>query len=134
MIGDFVLTQEQIDFIYEDLRAGFHHVWDYVGEVHGVSSVDVDPNSFEERRNDFFFALGKLLDEGKLKLGHRKDEVIIEGPTEELVERFRQCFPASDEALEAGLWFFADCPFVAAWLFTREVEGEPDEDDYGWCF
>ncbi|HHW4681263.1 MAG TPA: DUF596 domain-containing protein, partial [Xylella taiwanensis] len=91
-----MLTQEQIDFIYEDLNAGFHHVWDYVGEVHGVSTLQIDPDSFEERKDDFFFAVRKLLDEGKLKLGNRKDEVIMEGTTEELVEMFRSCFPASD--------------------------------------
>ncbi|AXI83691.1 DUF596 domain-containing protein [Xylella taiwanensis] len=130
-----MLSQEQIDTIYEDLIHPFHFLWFKVGYAHGISIDQVDPDSFEERMNDFFFLVGKLLDEGKLKLGNRKDERIMKGSTEELVERFRQCFPDSDEALKEGLWLvMEECPFVAAWLFKTEVEGEPDEDDYDWCF
>ncbi len=73
----------------------------------------------------------KLLDEGKLKLGNRKTELIIDGTTAELVEMFRKSFPASDEEMLEGLWLVTeDCPFVAVWLF----EGENGEDYYGWCY
>ncbi|AXI83690.1 DUF596 domain-containing protein [Xylella taiwanensis] len=108
-----MLTQEQIDFICKDLGGALDSLWFDVGHAHGISAVQIDKDSFEERKNDFFFLVGKLLDEGKLKLGHRKDERIMEGPTKELVEMFRSCFPDSDEALEKGLWLvFEECPFV----------------------
>ncbi|AXI83688.1 DUF596 domain-containing protein [Xylella taiwanensis] len=127
-----MLTQEQIDFIYEDLIHPLHFLWFDIGDAHGIGPQQIDPDSFEERKNDFFFLVGKLLDEGKLKLGHRKDERILEGSTEDLVERFRQCFPASDAALERGTWLvMEECPFVAVWLFEGEEGGE---DYYGWCF
>ncbi|EWS76936.1 hypothetical protein AF72_13505 [Xylella taiwanensis] len=135
MIGDFVLTQEQIDYFYEHLADPLHFLWSYIGDAHGLSHDQADPHSFEERKNDFLFIIGKLMDEGHLKLGHRKDERILEGSIEELVERFRQCFPASDEEIDqevGGLWFFTDCPFVAVWV-SKGV-GEHGEDYYDWCF
>ncbi|AXI83696.1 DUF596 domain-containing protein [Xylella taiwanensis] len=130
-----MLTQEQIDFICDSEGEPLHFLWDYVTEAHGVFADQVDPDSFEERKNDFLFIIRKLLDGGRFKLGHRKDERIMQGPTEELVELFRQYFPASDEGLKEGLWLvMEECPFVAAWLFKTEIEGEPDEDDYEWAF
>ncbi|WP_069107133.1 DUF596 domain-containing protein [Xylella fastidiosa] len=105
-----MLTQEQIDFIYEDLGRPFH--------IHGLSTEQLDPDSFEEGKNDFLFLIGKLLDEGLLKLGNRKSELIIEGTTTELVERFRKCFPALYEEVNlagvGGLWLVTqECPFIA---------------------
>ncbi len=75
--------------------------------MHEISSSQVDPDSFEEIKNEFFFVMGKLLDQGKLKLGNRKTELIMEGTTEELVDMFRRSFPSyiSHEDLDTGLWF-----------------------------
>ncbi|ALQ98049.1 DUF596 domain-containing protein [Xylella fastidiosa] len=126
-----MLTQEQIDKIYEDLEHPLHFLWFDIGDAHGVSAAQEDPASFEERKKDFLFLVEKLLDEGKLKLGNRKTELIIDGTTAELVEMFRKSFPASDEEMLEGLWLVTeDCPFVAVWLF----EGENGEDYYGWCY
>ncbi|HHW4668841.1 MAG TPA: DUF596 domain-containing protein [Xylella fastidiosa subsp. multiplex] len=128
-----MLTQEQIDVIYEDLGHPLHFLWSDVGRAHGIIASQVDPDSFEERKNDFLFLIGKLLDEGKLKLGDRKSEIIMEGSTAELVEKFRKCFPTSDEDLIKGVWLVTDeCPFVAAWLFKGA--GENGEDYYGWTY
>ncbi|MCH7234869.1 MAG: DUF596 domain-containing protein [Xylella fastidiosa subsp. multiplex] len=125
-----MLTQQQIDVIYEDLGGGFHHLWGYMVEVRGVTAAQVDPESFEERKKDFLFLIGKLLDEGRLKLGNRKGE-FINGTTEELVEMFRSSFPASDEEMEFGVWFFLDeCPAGAVWVYKGE--GENGEDEYEW--
>ncbi|TNV90307.1 DUF596 domain-containing protein, partial [Xylella fastidiosa] len=113
-----MLTQEQIDGIYEDLEHPFHFLWFDIGDAHGVSSGETDPASFEERKKDFLFLVEKLLDEGKLKLGNRKTELIIDGTTAELVEMFRKSFPASDEEMLEGAWLVAEeCPAVAVWLF-----------------
>ncbi|WP_155641444.1 DUF596 domain-containing protein, partial [Xylella fastidiosa] len=68
-------------------------------------------------------------DEGRLKLA--KNGKFITGTTEELVEMFRSSFPASDEELDTGTWFFFDeCPAGAVWVFKGE--GENGEDYYEW--
>ncbi|AXI83706.1 DUF596 domain-containing protein [Xylella taiwanensis] len=130
-----MLTQEQIDSICDPDRAGepLHFLWGYVGRAHGIGPQQIAQDSFEERKNDFLFIIGKFLDEGRFKLGNRKDGLIMEGSTEVLVEMFRSCFPASDEALEKGTWLvFEECPFVAVWVLKGV--GEHGEDDYDWCF
>ncbi len=50
-----MLTQEQIDHIYEDLEHPLHFLWFSVGDVYGISPTQVDPDSFEERKKDFYF-------------------------------------------------------------------------------
>ncbi|ALR05215.1 DUF596 domain-containing protein [Xylella fastidiosa] len=130
-----MLTQQQLDVIYEDLGRPFHIIWSNVEDVHGLSTEQLDPDSFEERKNDFLFLIGKLLDEGLLKLGDRKSELIIEGTTTELVERFRKCFPALYEEVNlagvGGLWLVTqECPFIAVWVY----KGENCEDEYEWAF
>ncbi|WP_155561140.1 DUF596 domain-containing protein, partial [Xylella fastidiosa] len=73
------------------------------------------------------FMIGKLLDEGKLKLAEKGE--FMTGTTEEQVEMFRKSFPASDEEMESGCWFFSDeCPAGAVWVF----KGENGEDEYDW--
>lgn len=66
-----MLTQEQIDFIYEDLIHAFDFLWFNIGHAYGMYAAQTDKDSFAERKNDFLFLLGKLLDEGKLKLAKR---------------------------------------------------------------
>ncbi|MFG1468862.1 DUF596 domain-containing protein, partial [Xylella fastidiosa] len=123
-----MLTQQQLDVIYEDLGRPFHIMWFKILREHGIHLHQLDQASFEERKKDFLFLIGKLLDEGKLKLGDRKSELIIEGTTEELVEMFRKCFPASDEELMKGTWLVTEeCPFIAVWLYKGEGENGEDE-------
>ncbi|ALQ98146.1 DUF596 domain-containing protein [Xylella fastidiosa] len=130
-----MLTQEKIDYVSENLEGGtLDALWFFVGELHGTSPGQVDPDSFEERKNDFLFLIGKLLDEGKLKLGDRKTKLVMEGTIKELVEKFRSCFPASDDEVDlegAGLWFVIhECPFIAVWV----SEAENGEHYENWCF
>ncbi|KQH72836.1 DUF596 domain-containing protein [Xylella fastidiosa subsp. sandyi] len=130
-----MLTQEQIDDICENLGGGFHFLWSDIGNAHALPDGEVDPDSFEERKNDFFFLVGKLLDDERLKICNTKGE-FINGTTEELVEMFRSSFPASDEQIDIegapGLWFVLKnaCPFLAVWVFKGE--GENGEDYYEW--
>ncbi|AXI83708.1 DUF596 domain-containing protein [Xylella taiwanensis] len=127
-----MLTQEQIDFICEDLIHPLHFLWFGICDAHGIDTRKVNNDSFEERKNDFLFLLEKLLDEGKLKLAKKGE--FITGTTEELVDLFRKSFPVSDEDVDmegAGLWFFMDeCPAGAVWVFKGE--GENGEDYYEW--
>ncbi|MCD8457515.1 DUF596 domain-containing protein [Xylella taiwanensis] len=124
-----MLTQQQIDIICEDLGCALDSLWSQIGRAHGISSKQVDLDSFEERKKDFFFVVGKLLDEGKLKLA--KNGTFITGTTEELVEMFRTSFPDSDEEMEVGIWFFTEeCPAGAVWV--SKGEGENGEDYYEW--
>ncbi len=68
-----------------------------------------------KKEKDFLFIIGKLLDEGRLKLAEKGK--FMTGTTEEQVEMFRKSFPASDEEMELGAWFFADeCPAGAVWV------------------
>ncbi|ALR06856.1 DUF596 domain-containing protein [Xylella fastidiosa] len=127
-----MLTQQQLDIIYEDLGRPLHIMWFKILREHGIPPQRSDPDSFEERKKDFLFLIGKLLDDGKLKLGDRKNEVIIEGTTAELVEKFRKCFPTSDEDLMKGTWLVTEeCPFIAVWV--HKGEGKDGEDYYEWA-
>ncbi|ARO69781.1 hypothetical protein B9J09_11860 [Xylella fastidiosa subsp. pauca] len=124
-----MLTQEQIDVICECLVSALDSIWFKIGREYGVSIQQVDPVSFEERKKDFLFIIGKLLDEGRLKLAKKGE--FITGTTEELVEMFRKSFPTSDEEMEFGVWFFSDeCPAGAVWVYKGE--GENGEDYYEW--
>ncbi|MDD0930412.1 DUF596 domain-containing protein [Xylella fastidiosa subsp. morus] len=124
-----MLTQEQIDNLCENLGGAFPSLWNGIRRIYGLLPQQLDPASFEERKNDFLFLIGKLLDEGRLKLAEKNE--FITGTTEELVEMFRKSFPASDEEMEFGVWFFADeCPAGAVWVFKGE--GENGEDYYEW--
>ncbi|MBE0269870.1 DUF596 domain-containing protein [Xylella fastidiosa subsp. multiplex] len=126
----FMLTQDP-DFFCEG--EPLHFLWGYIRDAHGLSTGQVDFDSFEERKNDFFFVLGKLMDEGRLKLGNRKTELIMEGTTLELIDMFRRCFPASDEELIEGIWLvIEECPFVVVWV--HKGAGENGEDYYEWAF
>ncbi|MDD0946193.1 DUF596 domain-containing protein, partial [Xylella fastidiosa subsp. multiplex] len=67
MLTQDMLTQDP-DFFCEG--EPLHFLWGYIRDAHGLSTGQVDFDSFEERKNDFFFVLGKLMDEGRLKLGN----------------------------------------------------------------
>ncbi|ARO69782.1 hypothetical protein B9J09_11870 [Xylella fastidiosa subsp. pauca] len=124
-----MLTQEQIDDFCEDLGGALDGLWSYIRRAHGIPPHQEDLGSFEERKNDFLFMIGKLLDEGKLKLAENGE--FITGTTEELVEMFRKSFPTSDEEMEFGVWFFSDdCPAGAVWVYKGE--GENGEDECEW--
>ncbi|AIC10744.1 DUF596 domain-containing protein [Xylella fastidiosa] len=127
-----MLKQEDIDFFCERSGEPLHFIWGYIEDAYRIPPQRPDPNSFEERKNDFLFIIGKLLDEGKLKLGNRKGEFFT-GTTAELVEMFRSCFPASDEELIEGIWLvIEECPFVAVWV--HKGEGKDGEDYHEWAF
>ncbi|UIX81324.1 DUF596 domain-containing protein [Xylella fastidiosa] len=124
-----MLTQQQIDDICEDLDGPLNFLWGYIRDAYGIHPHQLDPASFEERKKDFLFLIGKLMDEGRLKLA--KNDEFMTGSTEEQVEMFRKSFPASDEEMELGCWFFFDeCPAGAVWVFKGEREN--GEDYYEW--
>lgn len=71
--------------------------------------------SFSTRREIFFWALERLLKEGRIKLA--KHGQFLEGTVDEQVERFRQVFPKTEEEMEDGIWFFdEECPGGAVWV------------------
>ncbi|EWG13621.1 hypothetical protein P910_003164 [Xylella fastidiosa Mul-MD] len=55
MTGDDMLTQEQIDDICENLGGALPSLWSRIEIEYGITGTQVDPDSFEERKNDFFF-------------------------------------------------------------------------------
>ncbi len=95
-----MLTQQHIDDFCEELGGALDGLWSYIRRMHGIPPHQEDLASFEERKNDFLFLIGKLLDEGRLKLAKKGE--FITGTTEELVEMFRKSFPTSDEEMEFG--------------------------------
>ncbi len=127
-----MLTQEKLDVIYEVLGGPLNFLWSSVGRANGVSSSQVDSNSFEERKTDFLFLIGKLVDEGLLKLGNRKGEFFT-GTAAELVEMFRSCFPSSDEELETGIWFLYRRNVHSWAVWVHKGEGKDGEDYYEWA-
>ena len=74
--------------------------------------------SFIDRREIFFWALKRLLNEGRIRLA--KHGKFLEGSVEEQVERFRLAFPKTEEEMEDGIWFFdEDCPGGAVWVLEN---------------
>ncbi|ACA12325.1 conserved hypothetical protein [Xylella fastidiosa M12] len=126
--GDFMLTQEQIDIIREGPLYFLESIWFRIGQMYGLSPGQIDHDSFEERKNDLFFLLGKLLDEGQIKIGNHKGN-FISGPTPALVEMFRSSFPDSDEEAQAA-WFVTECPGGIVWVLKGQ--GEKGQDVYKW--
>ncbi len=52
-----MLREYQIDVISESLEGlALDSLWSHVGRAHGITSVQVDPDSFEERKMISFFS------------------------------------------------------------------------------
>ncbi|TWP33011.1 DUF596 domain-containing protein, partial [Xylella fastidiosa subsp. fastidiosa] len=47
-----MLTQQQVDHIYEMLGGPLSFLWGYIGDAHGIHPQRPDPVSFEERKKD----------------------------------------------------------------------------------
>ncbi|MDD0946289.1 DUF596 domain-containing protein, partial [Xylella fastidiosa subsp. multiplex] len=50
-----MLKQEDIDFFCERSGEPLHFIWGYIEDAYRIPPQRPDPNSFEERKNDFFF-------------------------------------------------------------------------------
>ncbi|MEQ5056012.1 DUF596 domain-containing protein [Klebsiella michiganensis] len=80
--------------------------------------------SFDDRREIFFWALTRLLKEGRLRLA--KHGRFLEGTIEEQVELFREALPRTEAELDDGIWFFdEECPAGAVWV-------DPDDGSLYW--
>lgn len=90
---------------------------------------------FRERQNTFFWALERLLHEGRIEL--HKNRIFLETSIDEQVEAFRRAFPSSEEDADRictkpgheapyqgfgmNVWWFLDvCPAGVAW---RQSDG-----------
>lgn len=80
--------------------------------------------SFDDRREIFFWALTRLLKEGRLKLANHGQ--FLDGTIEEQVELFREALPRREAELNDGLWFLdEECPAGAVWV-------DPDDGSLFW--
>ena len=80
--------------------------------------------SFDDQREIFFWALTRLLKEGRLRLA--KHGQFLDGSIEEQVELFREALPRTESELDDGLWFFdEECPAGAVWV-------DPDDGSLYW--
>ncbi|MEI7412285.1 DUF596 domain-containing protein [Pectobacterium aroidearum] len=80
--------------------------------------------SFDDQREIFFWALTRLLKEGRLRLA--KHGQFLEGTIEEQVELFREAIPRTEADFDDWLWFFyEECPAGAVWV-------DPDDGSLYW--
>ncbi len=56
-----MLTQEQIDYVYENVGWTLSGLWSCIGNIHEMYPLEEDPASFERKKEDFLFIMGKLL-------------------------------------------------------------------------
>jgi len=105
-------TLEWVNFVLE------------VAELQSLSSIWIyskfENQKFAERREDFFWMLGKILESDRLKLKKNGDYLI--GTPKELVQLFREKLPQTDipypthPHLDMSQWFFDPaCPGEAVW-------------------
>lgn len=125
-----MLSKEQLLSVCEDLTHPLHFIWFSIGNEYGVKPSTSDPKTFELRRNDFLALLGRLLNEGRLRLA--KNGKFLPGSGAEQLVFFAQAFPRSDDEIDlggAGTWFFTDaCPGGAVWV----TFGDDGQETFLW--
>jgi hypothetical protein len=78
-----------------------------------------DYSDFTECREAFFWMLERLLTEGRVQIW--KNSVPLKGTPQELVQKFRDVFPANETEMENGIWFFrAASPGGIVWRVEHE--------------
>lgn len=86
---------------------------------------EFENQTFEERREAFFWILEKVLESGQLRL--KKNGEYLTGTPKELVQRFKEVFPKSnfpfpdEPELDASYWFYGigkpEVPAEAVWRY-----------------
>lgn len=73
-----------------------------------------DAESYAERKILFIWMLKKMLQEDMILLA--KKGHVINWQLDDAISRFEGAFPADDESLNNGVWFFTDgCPAGIGW-------------------
>lgn len=112
-----MLTNEQLDKIsggsdWQELDS----VWQEFGMPIEYRDTDHTLVSFDERREGFLWTLKRFLENGHIRLLWWSDKSLATGTPDEQVDIIRQAFPANDEGMEDGLWFFpVGCPVGVLW-------------------
>lgn len=91
-------------------------LWMFFDKPGGDFSVPTDLVGFAERRDAFLRVVLSLIEANYIQLLNWSDDVQASGTPAEQVARLRDAFPANDEGLLDGIWFFTrGCPVGCNW-------------------
>lgn len=132
-----MITELQYEELLEDILHPLNFLW---WDISTIVTEDYahapDCDTFNIRREAFFWILERLLREGRIRLGDNPKvllrpnpqvldnaamarDYLADGSIEEQLERMKQAFPHSDEAVDmggGGVWFFTPaCPYFPIW-------------------
>ena len=101
-----MISKERYEFIiYQTTGMGLDAIWLYLCQ---------DAKSYIKRKTLFIWMLKKMLQDNVIILA--KDGRLIDWKIDEVASKFEKAFPADDENLNNGVWFFTDgCPAGIGW-------------------
>jgi hypothetical protein len=108
--GEPTISEERYEFIVAHITdMELDALWLYVSD---------DGRTFAKRREIFFYALRKMLEDGHIKLVSLWSGPSLEGSIDEQLQLYRDAFPKNDIEMDNGLWFLKaeECPAGACWL------------------
>ncbi len=81
--------------------------------------------TFAERREGFLWTVRQLFEHGYIEL-LRDGGVPFPGLIDDKIDALRRAFPADDEGMEEGLWFFSpECPMGSNWKWPNQAAPIP---------
>lgn len=120
------ITPEQLaDIASECEDRDLHAVWFSFDSPRGGCASEHSLVTFEERREGFLWTVKQLFEHGYIEL-LREGGVPFPGPIDDKIDALRQAFPADDDGMEEGMWFFfPECPMGSNWKWPNRAEPIP---------
>ncbi|MFJ4254602.1 hypothetical protein [Microbacterium sp. NPDC090003] len=119
------ITPEQLAHIASQCEdRDLHSIWSAFDTPGGDPEFPHSLMTFTERREGFLWTVRQLFDHGYELL---RDGVIpFPGPIDDKIDALRQAFPADDDGMDEGMWFFLpECPMGANWKWPNRAEPIP---------
>jgi len=120
------ITAEQLGQIAAECEdRDLNSLWIYFETPGGDPGFPHSMESFEERREGFLWTVKQLFEHGFIEL-NRNGGVPFPGTIDEKLAALREAFPANDEGMRDGLWFFfPECPMGSSWWWPNRAEPVP---------
>jgi len=120
------ITAEQLGQIAAECEdRDLNSLWLYFETPGGDPGFPHSLVSFEERREGFLWTVKQLFEHGFIEL-NRNGGVPFPGTIDEKLAALREAFPANDEGMRDGLWFFfPECPMGSSWWWPNRAEPVP---------